>query len=31
VSGIDWGRPGFGNTGSNFSLAELLSVAEDPH
>jgi superfamily II DNA or RNA helicase len=31
VSGIDWGRPGFGSTGSNFSLADLLSVAEDPH
>ena len=31
VSGIDWGRPGFGSTGSNFSLSDLLSVAEDPH
>ena len=31
VSGIDWGRPGFGSTGSNFSLAQLLSVAEGPH
>ncbi|MFN5163709.1 MAG: DUF3883 domain-containing protein, partial [Cyanobacteriota bacterium] len=24
VSGIDWGRPGFGSTGSNFSLSDLL-------
>jgi hypothetical protein len=31
VSGIDWGRPGFGSTGSNFSLAQLLAVAEGPH
>jgi hypothetical protein len=31
VSGIDWGRPGFASTGSNFSLSDLLSVAEDPH
>jgi hypothetical protein len=31
VSGIDWGRPGFGSTGQNFSLAQLLSVAEGPH
>jgi S-DNA-T family DNA segregation ATPase FtsK/SpoIIIE len=31
VSGIDWGRPGFASTGSNFSLSDLLSVAEAPH
>lgn len=31
VSGIDWGRPGFGSTGQNFSLAQLLFVAEGPH
>jgi len=31
VSGIDWGRPGFGATGQNFALSQLLSVAEGPH
>ncbi len=31
VSGVDWGRPGFGDTAVTKNLSQLLGVAKRPH
>ncbi len=31
ISGIDWGRPGFGDTAVTKNLSQLLAIAKGPH
>ena len=31
ISGIDWGRPGFGDTAVTKNLNQLLDIAKEPH